>query len=109
VKPEPPAVPEETPAAAVEPARSGPETVLQTTPPERQAELERTIRSLLQRAWSDLNRVDYQRLSTDAKAQYDQAKQFATQGDEALQKRNLPFAYNLADKAANIAGQLAGR
>ena len=107
-KPEPPPV-AELPPAPPEPARTPPVTTLQTTPPEREAELEAVIRDMLQRASTNLNRVDYRRLNADAKAQYDQAKRFATQAEDALKAKNLVFAVNLADKAANIAVQLAGR
>jgi hypothetical protein len=53
--------------------------------------------------------VDYNRLNADARTQYDQAKRFASQADEALKARNLVFASYLADKAAALAAQLAGR
>ena len=96
------------PAPAVEPQRT-PATTLQTTPPEREAALEREILDMLRRAAANLARVDYGRLSDDAKAQYDQSKRFATQAEEALRARNLPYAQNLADKASTLAAQLAGR
>jgi outer membrane biosynthesis protein TonB len=113
-KPAEPPKPEPTPAPvtetvpAPEPAR--PATTLATTPPEREAALESEIKSKLQRALRDLNRVDYGRLNENAKAEYDRAKRFATQADEALKaKNNLVFARQLADNAANIAAQLANR
>lgn len=114
-KSEPPK-PEASPAPAVEatppppePPRHPPVTTLQTTPPEREAALEKEIRDMLARAANNLNRVDYQRLNADAKAQYDQAKRFATQAEESLRSKNLVFALNLADKASTLAAQLAGR
>jgi hypothetical protein len=112
--PRPADPPKSDPAIAQEPPpiegpRQPPASTLQTAPPEREAELERGIRGLLSRAAADLNRVDYQRLNTDARAQYDQAKRFAEQAEEALRAKNLLFAENLADKAATLATQLAGR
>jgi hypothetical protein len=41
--------------------------------------------------------------------QYDTAKRFIRQADDAVKSKNLVFAKNLADKAAVIAAQLAGR
>jgi hypothetical protein len=77
--------------------------------PQREAQLERDVRAQLTRAATTLNRIDYQRLSAEAKAQYDQARRFMSQAQEALQARNLLFAENLAGKAATLASQLSGR
>jgi hypothetical protein len=71
--------------------------------------MERAIRALARRAQADLNRVDYESLGRDARANYDQAKRFITQAEEALKAKNLVFAETVADKAATLAGQLAGR
>jgi hypothetical protein len=71
--------------------------------------MERAIRALSRRAQADLNRVDYESLGHDARANYDQAKRFITQAEEALRVKNLVFAETVADKAATLAGQLAGR
>jgi len=71
--------------------------------------MERIIRQQLQRASNDLGRIDYRALSADAKTQYDTAKRFVQQADEALHARNLVFAKTVADKAAALAAQLAGR
>ena len=56
-----------------------------------------------------LNRIDYRALNADARTQYDTAKRFVTQAEEALRAKNLVFARNLADKAAALAAQLAGK
>jgi hypothetical protein len=48
-------------------------------------------------------------LDADAKIQYDTAKRFVRQAEDAVKSKNLVFAKNLADKAATIADQLAGR
>jgi hypothetical protein len=89
--------------------RSAPPTTLQTTPTQREGEVERRVRILVAQAINDLNRVNYQALNVDARNQYDTAKRFAGQAEEALRARNLVFASNLADKAAALATQLLGR
>jgi len=102
------AVVAETPKPA-EDAPKTPPTTLQTTPTQREGEVERRIRILIAQARNDLNRVNYQALNTDARNQYEMAKRFATQAEEAARTRNLMFATNLADKAAGLAAQLLGR
>jgi outer membrane biosynthesis protein TonB len=106
IKPEPSPV-AEPPKPSEEPAR--PPTTLQTTPATAEGELERGIRASLLRATVDLNRVDYRALNADARTQYDTAKRFVQQADDAIRTKNLVFAKNLAEKAATIAAQLAGR
>ena len=102
--PEPPKAPEEPkeskPAAA---------TTLRTTPTKEEGELERRTRGLLLEASSNLNRIDYGRLNPDAKGQYDSAKGFVRQAEDALRTQNLVFASYLADKAATLAAQLRGK
>ncbi|NOT45132.1 MAG: hypothetical protein HOP14_11075 [Acidobacteria bacterium] len=71
---------------------------------------ERAVRDLLTRASRDLTRVDYGRLSSDLRAQYDLSKRFVQQAEQAIRERNFLFASTLADKAASLAtGLLAGR
>ena len=69
----------------------------------------RTIQDTLSRASTNLNSVDYRVLNNDAKTQYDQAKRFISQAQDALRERNLVFAANLAEKANTLASQLSGR
>lgn len=88
---------------------SRPATTLQTTPAGAEGEVERSIRGLLAKAASDLGRVDYRILNADARTQYDTAKRFGQQAEESIRTRNLVFARNLAEKAAALAAQLAGR
>ena len=64
------------------------------------------MNELVARATRDLKRVNYQALSAEGKAQYDQSKRFADQANSALADRNLPFAHTLADKAATLAAGL---
>ena len=97
----------EPPRAAVE--EPVPPRTLQTAPAANAGEAEKKIRGQLTRAARDLNRVDYGALSVDAKAQYDTAKRFMRQAEEALKVKNFVFAENLADKAAALAAILLGR
>jgi len=95
--------PEEPPKPATPPA------TLQTTPTQREVEVERRVRTMLTQATNDLNRINYQALNADGRTQYDTAKAFVRQAEDALRAKNLPFASNLADKAAALAAQLGGR
>jgi len=104
-KVEPPVV--EAPKPPEEPAR--PPSTLQTTPATLEGDVERGIRASLTRANADLNRIDYRMLNADAKTQYDTAKRFIRQADDAIRTKNLVFAKNLADKAAALAAQLGGK
>ena len=74
-----------------------------------EAEVERRIRASLGQAVNDLNRIAYQTLDTDARLQHDTARRFISQAEDAIRARNLVFAASLADKAALLAAQLAGR
>jgi hypothetical protein len=103
------APPSDSPTQAAEPPPK-PAPTLQTTPAGAEAEVERAIRAVIARTNVDLSRVDYRRLNQDARTQYDTAKRFIQQAEEALRPpRNLVFARNLVDKAAALAAQLAGR
>jgi hypothetical protein len=104
-KPEPPPV--EAPKPADEPAK--PLATLQTTPTTEEGEVERGIRGAIQRANTDLNRIDYRTLNADARTQYDTAKRFVQQAEENIRSKNLVFAKTMAEKAAALAVQLAGR
>jgi hypothetical protein len=104
-KPEPPPVETaKTPEEPVKPAP--PPATLQTTPTQRELEVERRVRTMLTQATNDLNRTNYQALNADGRTQYDAAKGFVRQAEDALKAKNLPFASNLADKAAVLAAQL---
>jgi outer membrane biosynthesis protein TonB len=111
-KPEPPKP--EPPPPIIEPAKPPeepprPPTTLQTTPATAEGEVERGIRESLSRATSALNRIDYRVLNADAKIQYDTAKRWIRQSEDALRTKNLVFAKEAATKAAALAAQLGGR
>lgn len=99
-EPEPPPV---AAAPAPEPARE-----LRAASPAADAVAERQVRELLVRASRALAKLDYRKLSNEGRSQYDQAKRFSEQAEEALKERNFVFASTLADKAAVLASQLGG-
>ena len=92
----PPTAPPTTPpvAAAVP-------TPLETTP--NPGELEQRARALVSSAKITLEKIDYKALSTDGQAQYNTAKRFLEQADDALKAKNVVYAWQLADKANTIA------
>ena len=67
---------------------------------------DKKVRDLMQKATSDLKRVDYQKLSADGKSQYDQSKRFNDQAAQAIKERNFVYALTLAEKAATLAAEL---
>ncbi len=110
----PPAVPPSRPAP---PAASRPPATT-TTPPvvdppspppsllltgANAAEFEKRVRAQMARAESDLSQINRQSLGADARGQFDAARGFLRQAEEALKVRNLVFAGQLADKAATLA------
>jgi len=67
---------------------------------------EKSVQDQLKRARTDLGQVNRDNLGTDAKAQFDAARGFIRQADEALKIKNLIYAGQLADKAATMAALL---
>lgn len=104
LKPELPK-PEELPAVPERPIPSSPPLTLKPGP-SVQAQTEASIRTLLDRASRDLQRVNYAALNADGRAQFDTARGFMQQAQEALKAANLAFAGKLADKAATMAAIL---
>jgi hypothetical protein len=103
-KPEPPKT-EVPPAAPERPSQGTPALTLKPGPGV-QAQTEASIRALLDRASRDLQRVNYAALTGDGRAQFDTARGFMQQAEEALKVANLAFAGKLADKAATMAAVL---
>jgi hypothetical protein len=97
---------EAAPPAAVPapPQANAPLPPLQTTA--NVTEVERNIRMRIAQATRDLDRTDYRALSTERRTEYDTAKRFIQQTEEALKVKNLVFAGQLADKAATLAAAL---
>jgi hypothetical protein len=103
-KPEPP---------KIEPERTEPERPIAAPPAltlkpvaGAEAKTEASIRGLLNTAARDLQRVNYAALDGDGRAQFDIAKRFMQQAEDALKGGNLAFAGKLADKAATMAAVL---
>ena len=103
-KPEPTATIPEPVENAARPA-PGPSLTLTPTPGS-EAQTVTAIRDLLRRASNDLARVNVAALNTDGKSQYETARRFIQQADDALKTRNIVFAGKLADKAATMAAVL---
>ena len=103
-KPDPVAAQPPAPAAAPAPTAAEPPREVRSA---TSAAEERKVRDVLNRAAAEIKRVDYQRLSVERKSQYDQSKRFAEQAEQALKDRNVPYAMTLADKAKQLADELA--
>ncbi len=107
--PKPEKKPEPPPPTEVKPLPPAPTPTLQPALPTAPTEMERQVREQLSQAARDLARVDYGGLNADGKSQYDTAKRFIEQADQALRDKNLVFAQKLAEKAAGLAAVLLGR
>ncbi len=110
-RPQPPrragGAPVEPPPAATTAVPEPPRDLRPGSVPEGQAE--RQVRDVLARTTRDLGRVNVARLSADGRAQFEQARRFSQQAEQALRSRNVVFAVTLADKAASLAADLAAR
>ena len=69
-------------------------------------ELEKRTQTLLGDAQRDLDRVVPATLNLEARAQYEQARRFVAQAQDALKKKQYFYAQGLAEKAATLASQL---
>jgi hypothetical protein len=96
----------EPPGPASAPAPTTPPPSLTMQNAGANARADQSVRTLLGQAARDLERVVYQTLDADGRAQYDTARRFMQQADEALRARNVVFAGKLADKAATMASVL---
>ena len=109
-RPQQPAEPANTtpeqPVVDTIPRPSPPPSLTLTPSPGSEAQTVTAIRDLLRRASSDLSRVNAGALSRDGRSQYDTARRFLQQAEEALTARNIVFAGRLADKAATMAAIL---
>ena len=101
----------EAPANSPEPVESAarpvpPPSLTLTPTPGSESQTAAAIRDLLGRATRDLSRVNSASLNNDGRAQYDTARRFIQQAEEALKARNIVYAGKLADKAATMAAVL---
>ena len=103
-RPEAVDTPPEPIAATTRPA-SGPALTL-TPSPGSEAQTVTAIRSLMDRAARDLQRVNAGALNHDGRTQLETARRFLQQAEDALKARNIVFAGRLADKAATMAAIL---
>lgn len=90
-----------------EPVRPAPTPSLTLTPsPGSEQQTVAAINDLLLRARRDLARVNAASLNADGRTQFDQARRFLQQAEDALKAKNIVFAGKLADKAATMAAVL---
>lgn len=84
-----------------------PAPALTLTPaPGSEAKTEASIRALLGQVTKNLTRVNATTLTADGRTQYEAARRFVQQSEDALKVRNLLYAGKLADKAAAMAAVL---
>jgi len=95
-----------TPEPADNIARPPAPSLTLTPTPGSEAQTVAAIRNLLANATRDLSRVNQASLNADGKSQYDSARRFIQQAEDALRTRNVVFAGKLADKAATMAAVL---
>lgn len=106
-KPEPkPETPPAEPPAAAPPVAPAPQ--LSTPATADRAEASRQVRDILERAKKALASVDYQRLTSARRAEYDRANLMIKEAEEAVKAENFPYGKSLADKADQIAKELQG-
>ena len=96
---------QEPPVESVAAAPPQPVAPLRTSTTPTGPEATRQIREILDNTQRMLDKVD-SLSSDDRKANYDSAKNFMRQADEALKKEELTQARLFAERAQNIANQL---
>jgi hypothetical protein len=96
------------PSASVAPV-APPVPQLRTPGTVDDAEATRQVHDVIERAKRALGSIDYGRLSTERRKQYDSAKLMVTQAEDALKGSNFDFARNLAEKADRLAKELQSR
>ncbi len=101
-KPEPPPV--ELTATATPPAPVLPQLLTPGTP--EGPEAARQVSVVIERATKTLQSIDYRKLSTARKAEYDSAQATIKQSENALKTGKFDIALNLAEKAEGIAKEL---
>jgi hypothetical protein len=109
VRPPPkPAAPPPAPGPVTNegPPAPRPPALTLTPVPGTEAKTEASIRALLARVSRDLARVNGSALTSDGRTQFDAARRFVQQSEDALKARNLVYAGKLADKASAMAAVL---
>ncbi len=106
-RPERPEPSQSTPEPVQEPSRAASTPSLTLTPsPGTETQTAAAIRDLMARAARDLSRVNPASLNADGRSQFETARRFLQQAEEAMKARNIVFAGKLADKAATMAAVL---
>jgi outer membrane biosynthesis protein TonB len=109
-EPKPDPKPEQTGEAANAAAPNSPPVAALRTPSTPSGpEATRQVKEALQRTNGILSKVDYQKLSTEKRENYDMAKAWMQQADDAIKKDDLRLALSFAERAENIAKQLESR
>ncbi len=101
------AAPVEPPPAAAPPPPPAPQ--LRTPGTMDGAEAARQVNDVIGRARQALGSIDYQRLSSERRSQYDSARLMLTQADDAVKASNFELARKLAEKADVLATEMKGR
>ena len=99
-----PIPPQEPVGAAARPSTAPSLTLIPT--PGAESQTVSAIRDLMGRAAKDLSRVNTNALNADGRSQFETARRFLEQAEEALKIPNIVFAGRLADKAATMAAIL---
>jgi hypothetical protein len=100
---------EAKPAATPAPAPVTPAPELRTIDAVDPALATRNVRETMERAGRTLAQIDYGKLTKPSQLQYDMAKRFIEQSEEALKAKNFTAAQLMAEKAETIAKELSGR
>ena len=103
-RPEPIASPQDPVETVARPLYAPSLTLIPT--PGSEAQTVSAIRALMGRAARDLSRVNANALNADGRSQFETARRFLEQAEEALKIPNVVFAGRLADKAATMAAIL---
>jgi hypothetical protein len=105
-EPKPEEKPAETPPPASPPSPVPPLRISDQVDPNQ---LAAQIRGSIDRTLGTLNGIDYGKLQEARRKQYEEAKLFATQADQALKEKNLVVAKEFADKAERLTKELTSR
>lgn len=95
--------------SAVTPPPTAPPPELRTVETPDEAKALQLLNETISRAGRTLSTIDYRALPRPSQIQYDMAKRFIEQSEEAMKTRNYTAAQLMAEKAATIAKELAGR
>jgi hypothetical protein len=108
-KPADPAPPVEQPVATAAAPAATPVPQLRTPDTVDGPEATRQVRDVIDRARHGLESIDYRKLSTERRQQYDSAKLMVTKSEDALKQSDFGLARQLAEKADRLAKELQSR